>query len=69
MENTEQFKKFEEVMDTNNTAINKALAEVKSTLENDKASKGDLDAVTKKLDAIAADNKEVAGKFEKQLRI
>ena len=66
MENAE-YKKIEEVMDTNNTAINKALAEVKTTLENSKASKGDLDAVTKKLEAIEKDNKEVAGKFEKQI--
>ena len=34
MENTEQYKKIEEVMDTNNTAINKALGEVKATLDN-----------------------------------
>ena len=66
MENTE-YKKIEELVDTNNTAINKALAEVKTTLDNDKASKGDLDAVTKKLEAIETDNKELADNFEKEL--
>ena len=66
MENTD-YNKIEELMKTNNTAINKSLKEVKDTLENDKANKGDLDAVTKKLDAIEADNKETADAFEKEL--
>ena len=66
MENTE-YKKIEELMDSNNTAVNKSLKEFKDTLENDKASKEAVEAVTKKLEAIEADNKELADNFEKEL--